>query len=121
MDFLTYQLSALRTMAYHLTDTEGIHVSAMGLASEVGEICSEVKKAAEQCREIDKAKIAEEAGDALWYISDLLSRLGLHLDGVALENIAKLQRRHPRGFTVESSIAQADKHTTPSGGAIDTH
>lgn len=112
LSFTHYQRMAKRTMAKHLNEIEGVHVSTMGLAAEAGEVCGEIKKAAEQDRTIDKKKVAEEMGDVLWYLADLATRLDLDLEIVAKANIIKLKRRHPEGFTIETSKEQRDKQKT---------
>ena len=111
MDMREYQLLAARTLYRGTTPTTSLHVVALGLASEVGEIASEIKKAVEQDRPVDREKIREEAGDAAWYLSAILTLLAIGLESCAEDNIEKLQRRYPDGFTPEASIERRDKAT----------
>ena len=43
---------------------------------------------------VDKARLAEECGDVLWYLSALCTAVGIDLDAVAELNIAKLKHRY---------------------------
>lgn len=107
MEFSLYQELASRTSR----DSEDrIQVDVLGLAGEVGEICSEFQHASEQHRGLNKENIIEEIGDILWRLSDICSALHISLDVVAKQNIEKLKRRHPNGFSAETSLARIDKN-----------
>jgi len=69
---------------------------ALGLASEAGEVCDKIKKWIRD-GDADKAEIAKELGDVLWYVAVLSSDLGFPLSDVALMNMEKLQNRKKRG------------------------
>ena len=45
---------------------------------------------------LNKKDAAKELGDILWYVSALASDIGLKLDDVAIDNIAKLKDRKKR-------------------------
>jgi NTP pyrophosphatase (non-canonical NTP hydrolase) len=109
MNFEQYQAAAQRTADATRATPERLHVAVMGLCSEAGEIASETKKAVEQGREINVAKVAEEISDTLWYAAEVCSALGLWLDECASANIAKLWRRYPGGFTPADSVARRDE------------
>lgn len=72
----------------------------LGLAGEAGEVANIVKKIQ---RDNDgvitdevRAKLKDELGDVLWYISACADELGLSLDEVAAFNVNKLAKRHNR-------------------------
>jgi NTP pyrophosphatase (non-canonical NTP hydrolase) len=110
MDLGVYQAQAARTLNHNgVNKKTALHVVTLGLASEVGEIASEIKKAVEQERDVNLAKIREEAGDVAWYLAGILTLLNISLEGCLEDNIAKLQRRYPDGFTPQASIARMDK------------
>lgn len=77
--------------------------AALGLSGEAGELVDYLKKGFFHGHEIDPVKIADETGDLLWYIAYLLDAVGLKLEDVMAQNVAKLERRYPGGFSVEDS------------------
>ena len=93
-----YQVAASRTMK-NQSQREGLLEAALGLMDEAGEVAGPVKKWAFHGHDLDKVALAEELGDVLWYIAALATTLGLSLETVATDNIAKLQRRYPNGFS----------------------
>ena len=44
----------------------------------------------------------------MWYIAALCTKLGLNLNEVMEDNIAKLEERYPGGFTSEDSVKRVD-------------
>jgi len=67
----------------------------LGLVGEAGEVADLVKKSQYEGRTLDRERVVEELGDVLWYLASLAGRLGVDLELLALENIEKLERRHP--------------------------
>ena len=67
------------------------------MAGEAGEVAEKVKKVYRDHIGVvtpDRAlEICKELGDALWYISNVASELGMDLDEVARINLAKLAQR----------------------------
>lgn len=82
-------------------------IAALGLAGEAGEFADEVKKRAGHGHDLDRAKLIKELGDALWYVAECASALGLTLECVAQYNLAKLRERYPQGFSSEASKNRA--------------
>lgn len=74
--------------------------AGLGLG-EAGEVQGKLKKLIRDkqgvCSEEDKKEIGKELGDLLWYVAFCCKVLGIQLDDVASENIAKLQSRKQRG------------------------
>lgn len=68
---------------------------AMGLAEEAGEVAGVVKKSQYNGRGLDLERLEEEAGDALWYLTQVADTLGMTLAELAYSNIKKLHARHP--------------------------
>jgi len=91
MDFLTYQKQASETAVY-AKKYDAIY-PLVGLVSEVGEVCSLIKRNMRDGVELDLKEIEKELGDVLWYLSALATDLGLSLDLIARNNIEKLKKR----------------------------
>lgn len=67
-----------------------------GLTEEVAEIGRMVNRQVRDHQPIDRAKLAVELGDVLWFVAELATEHGLDLDEIALTNIAKLASRAQR-------------------------
>ncbi len=98
MNFDEYQEMARSTAIY--PDQAQVIYPALGIAGESGEIAELVKKA---IRDEDgfinpdrRIKLRMEIGDVLWYLANLATDLGWSLDGIAIDNIAKLKSRQER-------------------------
>jgi NTP pyrophosphatase (non-canonical NTP hydrolase) len=101
-----YQEAAALTMNMSLDDDRRLLDAACGLAEEAGEALAHVRKHAMQGRPIDRARLTEELGDALWCLAIAARSLGVPLSAVAHANIAKLRARHPDGFTSSRGDAE---------------
>lgn len=105
MEMNEYQGLAKRTSNRALTKGEHLINGALGLAGESGEVADLVKKAYMQgYNTIDRANIAKELGDILWYIAEAASAIDYDLNTIAQMNIDKLCKRYPDGFDPERSI-----------------
>lgn len=94
-----YQILANSTAQY--PSTYKVVYPALGLAGEAGEIANKVKKIIRDTNNIiteeKRKELKAEIGDVCWYIAALATDLGLSLDEIAKENIAKLKSRQERG------------------------
>lgn len=104
MDFREYQVQAQRTSNKELTKGKHLINGALGLCGEAGEVADLLKKAFMQGHKIDRSVVAEEIGDVLWYCAELAEWLGIPLDAIASQNIAKLKKRYPQGFSADRSV-----------------
>lgn len=100
MNLDEYQRSALLTAAPRDKKNELLHL-VLGLVGESGEVAEKFKKwvrdlDSEESR-IDRADIAKELGDVLWYLAVLADYLDLSLDDIATANLTKLASRQGRG------------------------
>ena len=95
-----YQKQAMRT---HVPDPIRLPCYALGLAGEAGEVADLINKHLGHGLDLDLEKVREELGDVLWYVAGLAQVLGLTLSEIAHENINKLERRYPEGFSHEAS------------------
>ena len=102
MNLTEYQYAVLRTRA--TTDRlDTLKLAVMGLCDELGELAGPLKKYLWHGHGLDTAHLSEEVGDVLWYLATLCNALGLSLQEALTQNIAKLQRRYPHGFSTEAS------------------
>jgi|SRR5690606_11888716 len=108
MDLNQYQIFASRTMP--AMDREGKYNYALGLNGEAGELGEVVKKELGHKHPFDRDKFVGEAGDVLHYLSGICLMYGVTLEEVATANLAKLQKRYPKGFSQEASIKRVDVH-----------
>ena len=105
-----YQKQAQRTSS---EGHDRILNGCMGLCGESGECMDILKKNTMQGHRLDRAKLAEELGDVMWYCAELASGLGMNLDDIANSNIKKLHARYPDGFSAERSINRTEGECNP--------
>lgn len=99
-----YQKLSQRTLNDSCSTPLGLAILAIGLTGEAGETADLLKKHLGHGHELDKAKVALEMGDTLFYLAGIATVLGISLDDVAAMNVAKLRARYPNGFEPERSI-----------------
>lgn len=83
--------------------------AAVGVAGEAGELLDAIKKHWIYSKPLDRENLIEECGDALFYISALLDNCGSSLPEAMHENMAKLNKRYPAGYTDQAAQERADK------------
>lgn len=103
MNFREYQQKARRTQNPRLTPRELLEHATWGLTSEVGEITGMLQKKF-QGHVINMPAMRKEIGDALWFLSEMADVYKFDLDAIAQENIEKLRRRYPDGFSEARSV-----------------
>jgi len=74
---------------------------ALGLAGEAGEVAEKIKKLmrdgdAKFLTDEQKAEIAKELGDVLWYVANLAEDIDYDLRQIAAINLNKLRSRKDR-------------------------
>lgn len=99
VDFESYQKYSETGFNENATNNEIIDLlqCATGMASECGEIVDHVSKFAFHNSPFNKAKVASESGDFMWYFSNLLRLIGVPFHSVLLANKIKLDLRYPQG------------------------
>jgi NTP pyrophosphatase (non-canonical NTP hydrolase) len=91
MTFDDYQAATADSAIY--PPDAALLYTALGLASEAGEVAGAVKRILRddggQVTPARAAAIRDELGDVLWYVARLAAELGLSLDDVATANLAR--------------------------------
>ena len=108
MNFKEYQDNAIKTakagdFKFNLTH------AAMGLAGEAGEFTDCIKKYAIYGQSLDSINAAEELGDVLWFVALACNTLGISMEFIADQNIAKLQKRYPEKYSDQHAELRLDK------------
>lgn len=111
MTFTEYQAAAARTMApatgIRSEDRHARLILALGLVGEAGEVADLIKKVEGHGHDLNVGKLAEEAGDLMWYLAATAEAYGMDLGAIAEANIDKLRARYPKGFSQEASRNRA--------------
>lgn len=101
MTFDEYQKQALTTAVNTYEPLMAKTIWAMGVAGEAGEVVEKWKKIVAYkdgvITDEDKAELAKELGDVVWYIAVLAHELGLSFEEVMQINVEKLKSRQNRG------------------------
>lgn len=110
MNMNQYQHLAARTINKNLTANQLLINAALGLAGEAGEAADHIKKVFFQGHPLDPKHITKELGDIMWYVAEMCTALTQLLNetytmnDVAENNIEKLKKRYPEGFSTELSL-----------------
>jgi NTP pyrophosphatase (non-canonical NTP hydrolase) len=99
LSFEEYQAKASETAKYP-NRLQNLEYPTLGLAGEAGEAANIVKKIQRdfggRITDEIRAKLKDELGDVLWYISACADELGLTLEEIAEFNVEKLAWRHKK-------------------------
>lgn len=95
MEFRQYQEATRTTDQRPSHELKDIAIHLLGLAGEAGSVASEYKKFLRDgaAHAWWKARMREELGDVLWYISAIASHLDLNLNEIAGANLEKTRNR----------------------------
>lgn len=104
----TYQKLAQRSAGAGGDGERRLMVAALGLAGEAGEFANLVKKMTTHGHDFDPDALKDELGDVLWYLAEAATASGLDLNLIAQENVDKLLKRYPDGFSQQDSINRQD-------------
>lgn len=106
MEFNDYQKLASRTL---YGNEQVLTNCALGVASEAGEVVDLIKKYTFHGHDLDKKALTKELGDVLWYLSQIAEWADIPFENVAIQNIEKLEKRYPNGFSKEASQNRVDE------------
>jgi len=101
-----YQKLCKRTAKKFKSREKEILTWGLGIAGEAGDVAGCIKKTFSH-NDDQKKGIRENLGDTMWYIAMICNFFGWNLEDIMKENIVKLKKRHPKGFS--GKTARKDK------------
>ena len=93
-----YQELVKRTAADYDDKTKEISNWGLGIAGEAGDVASCIKKTYFHNNDQTDG-IRQNLGDTMWYMAMICNFYGWKLEDIMAENIDKLKKRFPEGFT----------------------
>jgi len=103
-----YQELAARTINKDLTLIGQRNHALHLLSAEVGELHSLYQKEYQGHGMPDREHLLKECGDIVWGVVEFLTSQGMSFDDCMEQNIEKLKKRYPEGFTAERSLHRAE-------------
>lgn len=82
--------------------------AALGLAGEGGEFTEHIAQHLFHGEKLDQQYLEKELGDQLWYIAMACTALNVSMDLIMDQNVEKLNKRYPNGFSSEASINRTE-------------
>ena len=109
MNLKEYQELCKKTAKkFDIPDLE-ISTWGLGIAGEAGDVASCIKKTFAHENKIVEKGIRENLGDTLWYSAMICNFFNWNMDEVLEENIVKLKKRYPDGFTLKDAQRKGEK------------
>jgi len=102
MNLKEYQELCKKTAKKFENPEKEILTLGLGISGEAGDIAGCIKKTFSHNND-QKAGIRENIGDTMWYIAMICNFFNWNLEEVLNENIEKLRKRFPNGFTVNDA------------------
>lgn len=97
-----YQKLCKLTAKKFETPKEEILTWGLGITGEAGDIASCIKKTFAHDND-QREGIKENLGDTLWYAAMICNFFNWDMQEILNENIEKLRKRYPSGFTIEDA------------------
>ncbi len=97
-----YQKLCKRTAKKFDNREKEILTWGLGIAGEAGDVASCIKKTFAHGND-QRNGIRENIGDTLWYTAMICNFFKWDFDEVLEENIKKLEKRYPKGFTLKKA------------------
>ncbi len=95
-----YQKICQKTAKKFKNKEKEILVWGLGITSEAGDVAGCIKKTFIHNND-QKDGIKENIGDIMWYTAMICNYFNWDFDEILKENIQKLKKRYPRGFTIK--------------------
>ncbi len=103
MNLKEYQEACKRTAQEFATPETEIATWGLGIAGEAGDVASCIKKTFAHKNEEIKEGLKENLGDMMWYAAMVCNFFNWDFEKVLEENIEKLKKRYPGGFTFQDA------------------
>ncbi|MCX6813363.1 MAG: nucleoside triphosphate pyrophosphohydrolase family protein [Candidatus Azambacteria bacterium] len=103
-----YQKLCKRTAKKFENKEKEIFTWGLGIAGEAGDVAGCIKKTFAQDND-QKEGIRENIGDMLWYAAMICNYFNWDFNEILKENIEKLQKRYPKGFTIKTAKRKGDR------------
>tara|TARA_Y100000310_G_scaffold344805_1_gene459636 strand:+ start:936 stop:1274 length:339 start_codon:yes stop_codon:yes gene_type:complete len=100
MNLKEYQECCKQTALKYDDKDKEIYNWGLGIAGEAGDVASCIKKTVAHGND-QTSGIKENLGDTMWYIAMICNFYGWNLEDVLQENVQKLEKRFPEGFSFE--------------------
>lgn len=104
-----YMALAMRSAKHMGSVRENLIHAALGLASDSGEFVDAVKKCCIYNKPLDEENCLEELGDILWFVCLAAQTLDITLEEIMENNIHKLLKRYPEGYSDLRAVSRLDK------------
>lgn len=118
-DFFDYYAAFVESRAKELNSvTMNLHHATTGISGEAGEALDITKKmwiynqdlsTVNKEGQIHYTHLKEELGDILFYVQHACNILGVAMPVLIEENMAKLNKRYPVGYSDKAALERADK------------
>ena len=108
MNLKEYQELCKRTAKKFDGKEKEILTWGLGITGEAGDVASCIKKTFAHDND-QRAGIRENIGDALWYSAMICNFFGWDMQEILEENITKLKKRYPDGFTIQDAKRDGTK------------
>ena len=95
-----YQKFCKKTAAKFKNKEKEILIWGLGIAGEAGDVASCIKKTFSHTND-QRSGIRENLGDTFWYAAAICNYFNWNMDDILKENIEKLEKRYPKGFTAK--------------------
>lgn len=109
MNMKIFQEAVARTWNSNNSLPMQLSNACMGLAGEAGELIDIIKKHVYHGHTLAEDKIRKEIGDVFYYAACLCNLFGWNAAAILEENVEKLRKRYPDGFSEKASIERADQ------------
>lgn len=108
MDLKEYQKICKNTAKNFDSKEKEILTWGLGITAEAGDVAGCIKKTFAHNND-QKEGIRENLGDTLWYIAMICNFFDWDIEEVLGENIKKLEKRFPHGFTEKDAQRDGTK------------
>jgi NTP pyrophosphatase (non-canonical NTP hydrolase) len=98
MNLKEYQKLCKKTSKKFKTKNDELVNWGLGISGEAGDVAGCIKKTVFHDND-QRSGTRENLGDTMWYIAMICNCYGWNLEDILNENIEKLGKRYPKGFT----------------------